>query len=86
MKKKLKHLKQFNQNESSNTSTLKINENDGFGEVNIQIDGSGPIKQRIIDDIRRPLSNYQGGRHLFVDGVEVSPYIDSGMGHGINYR
>ena len=42
--------------------------------VNIQIDGNGFIKNRIIEDIRKILSKYQGERHLFVDGKEINPY------------
>jgi len=62
-----------NSNISNVNYNIKINEGDEFGIVNIQIDGKGFIKNRIINDIRLILSKYQGERHLFVDGKEVNP-------------
>lgn len=50
---------------------------ENFGNVKIQIDGEGFIKNKIIDEIRKVLNKYQGERHLFVDGSEVNPYYNS---------
>jgi hypothetical protein len=78
-----KHIQRFNEHQenlniSDVSDSIKINENDGFGVVNIQIDGNGFIKQRVVEDIRRILSKYQGERHLFVDDKEINPYISHG--------
>ena len=60
----------------------KVNEELGeFGIVNINIDGSGFIKERVIDEIKKVLIKFQGERHLFVDGKEINPY-DRGGGRG----
>jgi hypothetical protein len=76
----MKHIKRFNESEENLNSEIssKLNENGEFGIVNIQIDGEGFIKNRIVNDIRQLLSKYQGERHLFVDGEEVKPYKNGG--------
>jgi hypothetical protein len=81
--KDLKYIKSFNEasenlNISDVSESIKINEGDEFGVVNIQIDGKGFIKSKIVNDIRQLLSKYQGERHLFVDGKEVNSYRSSG--------
>jgi hypothetical protein len=69
----MKHLKTTQElNETTDTSDDK--KTDQFGLVNIRIDGVGYIKRRVLEDIRKILSKYQGERHLFVDDKEVNPY------------
>lgn len=49
-------------------------DSDAFGDIIIKIDGSSAYKNKIVDDIKKILSNYQGERHLFVDGIEINPH------------
>jgi len=47
---------------------------DNFGNIEININGNGFIKEMMISELRKSLSKFQGGRKLIVDGVEVNPY------------
>ncbi len=67
----MKHIKLFNED-----SLEIVNEEvDHFGIINIHIDGEGFIKQAAISKIKDVLNQFQGERHIFVDGKEISPYI-----------
>lgn len=69
-------LKRFNDNLNESQS---INEEIGeFGVVNINIDGEGWIKNRVVEDIRKSLKYLKGEKHLFVDGDEINPYSSGG--------
>lgn len=81
-KEKLPFTRNFIKPESNkdNDSIEPNNSNfEPFGVVNIHIDGEGWIKNAVIQGIKKTLSNYQGERHLFVDGKEVNPYSTGGI-------